>query len=311
MKKIILGLLALSTFGALIPALSAEAKTLEVNHNTSGYHLYVATSATQNMISAKVLPTQQIIAKAKCDGVNPPPICDGEPLQPPRKPTPAPTSNRDYTAAVKFLLNNSSSMQQVIETTWNQAGKGIAAQKIKEILNGRQVSNGVGIYDANVNIGSITSQQVTGGSNPNQINVQIVVRGNDTEFHTTTPTIFGSYADPSFRVGFDLTINLTMSVGQSTTPIKIDDLNVQITHANIHGSNAVGTLVETLGDLFTNGRFSQDITSRINQDISLKGRLAQAIQSAIDRVLPAKVATKIEQLSKIPTKFPVIFRKLP
>jgi hypothetical protein len=102
-----------------------------------------------------------------------------------------------------------------------------------------------------------------------------------------------------------------MSVGQSTTPIKIDDLNVQITHANIHGSNAVGTLVETLADLFTNGRFSQDITSRINQDISLKGRLAQAIQSAIDRVLPAKVATKIEQLPKIPTKFPVIFRRLP
>ncbi|MHC5829732.1 MAG: hypothetical protein ACYT04_80880, partial [Nostoc sp.] len=112
------------------------------------------------------------------------------------------------------MLDHSSLIQQSIEKTWNEAGKGIVAQKIKESLNNRQISDGVNIYNASVDIAGISGQQLTVGSQANQVRLTLVIPGNYTDFHTTTDSIFGSYADPEFGVSFDLTVNITISVDQ-------------------------------------------------------------------------------------------------
>lgn len=112
-----------------------------------------------------------------------------------------------------------------------------------------------------------------------------MIPGNNVEFETTTPTIFGPYADPSFRLGFDLTVNLQISVGQNNF-LEVVELNVQTSNANIHGSNFIGSVIETFGDFVTGGGFSQNITSRVNQNFDVKSNLAQVIRSAINRVLP-------------------------
>ena len=71
--------------------------------------------------------------------------------------------------------------------------------------------------------------------------------------------------------------------------IQVDDVNISINDANIHGSNLSGTLVETFADFFTRGQFSRDIISRINRDYSVKGQLVAYIQSAIGRYVPANI----------------------
>jgi hypothetical protein len=165
---------------------------------------------------------------------------------------------------------------------WDEAGRGIVAEKIRQSINGREFADGVSGYDANVNVGNMaaTWNEIA----PNQLSVEVRLPGNNVEFHTTTPTIFGDYGDPAFRVGFDIIANLAMSVSNSSTPIAINQLNAQVTNASIHGSNAVGTLIETLADFFTGGGFSRSITDSINNDINLRDKVAQAIASVLDRV---------------------------
>lgn len=258
------GTLSFSILPSLVntPAKGFVIKTANINANS-----HAMTPSTPETILA--VPCRE------CEGPR-----DRDPSP---QPTPKSTPNRDYPATVRDLLNNST-LNKIINTMWIQGGKGIVAQQIKDKINGRTFSDDVGAYDANVNLGAIADNQVTAGPGPNQFSVKLVIPGNNVEFKTTTPTFFGSYADPSFRVGFDLTVNLTMSVEQSNSPIKVNEVTVQSSNANIHGSNAVGTIVETLGDLFTNGGFSRDITSGINQNYNAKDQLAKYIQLAIDRV---------------------------
>lgn len=225
----------------------------------------------------------------------------------PGKSTPNSPSTNYYPPAIKFLLNNSSSIEQITTTVWNEGGKGIVEQKIKEALNGRKIREGINVYGANVSLTGISKTQTSPGSNNNQLNIKITIPGNNSEFKTTTPTVLGSYADPSFRVMFDLEENLKISA--SGNHIQVDDVSIRISNANIHGSNAIGTLVETFADLWTNGGFSQDIISRINGDFSAKGTLASFIQSAIDRYVPANVLVNPRILDRYtPRNIPIIVK---
>lgn len=116
--------------------------------------------AMTRSIPMEILEQQpQLIARPYCDGEDPPPICGGG--RPTPEPTPTPIPYRDYSAIALYLLNNYSLIRPIIDTTWNEIGRGIAAQQIKDQINGRQFSDGVSGYNANVNLGAITENQVT------------------------------------------------------------------------------------------------------------------------------------------------------
>jgi hypothetical protein len=235
-------------------------------------------------------------------------VLDREPKSPPT-PTPrrSPQPPQDYPAGIKFLLNNSNLMQQVVTRVWNDGGKGITEQKIKETLNGKEIRKGVNIYKPSVSLGAIGQQRVFGTGN-NQVTISVLIPGNDAEFKATTPTVFGSYADPSFRVGFNLEITLKLS--SSVDRILVDEVNVGIRDANFRGSNAVGTLVESFGDFFTGGGFSRDIVSRINGDFSDKDRLSSLIKSAIGSVVPSNILNRglNDRVIYEKTPFPILQR---
>ncbi len=225
----------------------------------------------------------------------------------PGKSIPNSPSTNYYPPAIKFLLNNPKAIEQITTTVWNGGGKGIVEQKIKEALNGRKIREGVNVYGANVNLAGISQTQISPRANNSQLNIKITMLGNNSEFKTTTPTIFGSYADPSFRVTFDLEENLIISA--SGNQIQVDDVSIRISNARINGSNAIGTLVETFADLWTNGGFSQDIISRINGSYSDKGYLASLLRSAIDRYVPANVLVNPRILERyVPKTIPTIVK---
>jgi hypothetical protein len=173
-------------------------------------------------------------------------------------------------------------------------------------LDGRKIKKGVNIYKPNVSLGEISQQRAFASGN-NQATITITIPGNDAEFKATTPTVFGSYADPSFRVGFNL--EATIKLSTSLDIVQVDDVTIQIKDANFRGSNAVGTLVETAGDFFTGGDFSRDIVSRINGDFSAKDRLSSLIKSAIGGIVPSNILSR-DLTNKIirNTPYPILQR---
>ena len=184
----------------------------------------------------------------------------------------------DYPAKVDHLSRQNGPLQDVFKTMWNEAGRPIVADKVQQAVNGRSFAKGVNGYQAHASMGDIAVSWRTLG--PNHLSVP----GNDCEFHATTPTVLGKFADPAFRVGFGLAVNIDMGVRNAKPPINLNVFDVRTTNASVHGSNAVGTLVETVADFFTKGEFSRNITSQINGDFSLKSQIAQSIGSALDKV---------------------------
>jgi Protein of unknown function (DUF3421) len=193
------------------------------------------------------------------------------------------TTSQNYPAGVKFLLANNDALKKAITTAWNEGGKGIAQQKISEAIGGKKISKGVSIYGQNVNLGDIQSRGVEFNPNTNQVILQVFTTGN-TEFKTTNPTIL---PDPSFRLGFDL--NVTIKISTATNKVNIDDITVGVVGRGFHGTNLVGTVIESVKDFSTNGQFSRDIISKINGNYSVKNQLVGYVKSAIDRYVPANI----------------------
>lgn len=192
----------------------------------------------------------------------------------------------NYPTIVDSILRNQSQLDRTVDRVWNEFGRGTVTEKIKQQLEGRQITRKIKIYDTQVNLTNITSKQVSRIPGTNKIRMQLVLPGNNTYFKTTTPSIFGSYANPSFRVFYDLTLNVTMSVDQSANPIKVDELNIQVSNARYRGANITGTVAKAMGDFFTGGGFSNSIVSRVNQEIDLRAQLANAITPVIQQFRP-------------------------
>lgn len=192
-------------------------------------------------------------------------------------------SGVNYSRIVDSILNNQGKLDRTIDKVWNDFGRGTVTEKIKQQLEGRRFTRKIAIYDTQVNLTNITSKQVSRIPGTNKIRMQLVLPGNNTYFKTTTPSILGSYADPSFRVSYDLTLNVTMSVDQSANPIKVDELNIQVSNGRYRGANITGTVAKAVGDFLTGGGFSNSIVSQINQEIDLRAQLANAIAPAIQQ----------------------------
>lgn len=215
-----------------------------------------------------------VAAAPFCEGEDPPPICSGE-TPPKPKPRPVPAPRQDYPEVASFLLNNSGFLQNVITTVWNTFGRGVAAQKIEDEVD--SISN---VHDVDANLRNIGQFQASTGPGVNQFSMTVSIPGNNVEANYHIPFA----PDPSFRVYFDIIVNLTLTIDRSNVPIKVDVLTIQAVNSRVSGSNIIGTIVKFFGDLFTGGNFSNSITSRVNQDINLKPDLARYIQKAIDEL---------------------------
>lgn len=225
-------------------------------------------------------------AAIDCEKTPDAPICSGEPRPTPRpkpttpttpKPAPAPTN---YPAAIAFILKNSNLIEQTIDTVWNNFGKGVAAQKIKDILTNKRVGPGMRIKDVVVNLRDVAVREVKPGPGANQISVRVVVPNNNEKFDVSVAVL----PDPSFRVFHTITMNLILTIDNSSEPIRVNQINVEITDADVRGANALGSVIKALGDFFTGGDFSRGIESQINRDIPMLKQLGAAIKSAIDRL---------------------------
>ena len=183
-------------------------------------------------------------------------------------------------AGFNFVLpNQGDPFANALDKMWRDAGRGIVAEQIRDSINGHTFQKGVSGKEANVALGDLFSGWRRTG--PTSLAIDLRVPGSNVEFKTTTDTILGSFADPSFRVGFDLALGLICLVQPNRPFLVVNVFNAAISNASVHGSNASGTLVETIGDFLSHGGFSQRITSQINDDKNIKDKLQAGIDNAV------------------------------
>lgn len=218
-------------------------------------------------------------AKIDCDRAPDSPLCSGDPRP---KPKPRPTTpSVPPSPIVKQILARSGQIQQTIDTAWSEFGKGVLSQQIKDELNGKRVGKivkTIHLKDVSVNLRDLSTKQVTAGPGANQITVRLVAPGNNVN---ASASVF-ALPDPSYRVSFDLELDLILTLDNSSNPIRVDTFNARSTNVSVRGSNLVGAITKALGDFFTGGDFSRTITARATQSIS-KEQLAANIRTIADR----------------------------
>jgi len=75
--------------------------------------------------------------------------------------------------------------------------------------------------------------------------LKISVPRNVLFFKTTTPTVFGSYGDPSFSLDYDLSVAVTVDIPSTTAQgLKIGPVNVSMTNVHRDSQNLVGDLIQ-------------------------------------------------------------------
>lgn len=189
----------------------------------------------------------------------------------------------DYSARTSQILTDPAQMQRMFTELWRTDGRQIAADGVTRALNGKELRRGYNIHRVNVNLATPDFRWTASG--PGRIVANILLPGSNAKFLVTTPTVFGSHADPAFRVGFDIAADVTISVANAEPPVRVGDINARISNASVHGANATGTITESVADFFTRGGFSAKITSEINNSPDARQKVAQAIRSALANML--------------------------
>ncbi len=147
-----------------------------------------------------------------------------------------------------------------------------------------KLPSGVTIYEQKSTLSK--NLVVTMTFHPKGITVKAVVKRNVLIFKTTTPTVFGSYADPKFSLTYDLEfvaeILLPSTIGNpqknpldglfgkipNAGPLKVGSARVSMTNVSWDSQNFTGDLVKlanSVRKLFT----GKDFMAKLNRDQSI------------------------------------------
>lgn len=198
------------------------------------------------------------------------------------------------------LLNHNSLLLDAINTAWNEVGKGITSQKLREQLSvGDRFRSGVTLYNVNPNMAGLSELRAIDRGN-NQIGLKAIFRGNTIRFHSTTPSFLGGYADPSFEVKYDLELKLELTVPQLGQSLQFNSLEARVMNAVIEPTNAAAEIGVGLSNIwaFLSGQnLVQEITNTINSTRqNFQGSANQALERLTNQELD-NLFQKAQQLS--------------
>ncbi|WP_106726868.1 hypothetical protein [Pseudaminobacter soli (ex Li et al. 2025)] len=100
----------------------------------------------------------------------------------------------------------------------------------------------------------------------NKVTVRIALPGNRFQFHVTTPSVIGGWADPEFSVDFDLLARTEISIpNRVTSPMGIGKTTITASNIRLNSHNVSGSLllaVQKVHQYFT----GIDLTQQLTQD---------------------------------------------
>ena len=139
-----------------------------------------------------------------------------------------------------------------------------------ELGRGDMIRKGVTLRDINFRMGTVDFK-----STRNQFNYRI--NNNYLYFKSTTPTVFGSYADPAFEVHFDSSLSGAIILPPGGVKPRVDRVIASVPRITIKPRNVTGGVVTTVVAFFqataAGGRMIQEahdkhlnvnLTPRIN-----------------------------------------------
>ncbi len=172
----------------------------------------------------------------------------------------------DLTQGWKAIETGAQKVGNPPQTLAQLATAGVQAAAKAEGVSAYNISEGFnpsGNYSANlIQPGPFQILGITfpGVSEPT-LAISYVVPGNTLNFTTTTNSIFGSYADPSFRVTYDLDINLDVAFSpniNAANPVTVTG-TAQVANAHTTPTNAAASIANF---------FSSSLTSSISNGIN-------------------------------------------
>ncbi|BAU12395.1 hypothetical protein LEP3755_29240 [Leptolyngbya sp. NIES-3755] len=177
---------------------------------------------------------------------------------------------RTATTKPTTFLNSPDLLASAINTAWNEVGKGVTSQKLKEGLH-REFKEGMTLYDIDPNMASLSEMRAIDLGN-NKIGLKLIFRGNTIRAHSTTPDIalgigVGKYADPALEVTYDLELKMVMTVPNLGESLRADELAVKVSNAKVDAKNASGEVIKAIGSLidFLGGPdFKAEVERNIN-----------------------------------------------
>jgi hypothetical protein len=182
-------------------------------------------------------------------------------------------------AGFNFVLPNlGDPLANGLETMWEKVGRAVVSDQIRQSINGHEFQKGWSGHDAEVNLAALSSGWRRTG--PAAMSLDLRLPGSNVKFHTTQPSVLGSFADPEFRVGFDMLMRLDCAARANAPFFTVNVVDASVSHASVHGSNATGTIVETVADFISRGDFTRQVTSRVN-NTNLKSQMQNGINNAL------------------------------
>lgn len=103
----------------------------------------------------------------------------------------------------------------------------------------------------------------------NRISVRMALPRNLFLFHVTTPTFFGSWADPEFSIDWDMEARLDIELPQSPkAPLRVNRAALTVSNIKLDSQNVTGDVAKAIANVYS--YFSgQDVTAQFTQDRTL------------------------------------------
>jgi hypothetical protein len=174
-----------------------------------------------------------------------------------------------------------------LRNTWNTAWSQNQPRLCPELWSRVQQSvsaHGQNIYDTECNIpaiGDFYARMVN-----QTLEIKYVVNGNNVAFTSTQPTPLGSWADPRFRVSFDIEIDASIVFPRTFTasdpqlgPIRVDSARAFVRNADVEPDNLVADVLSWVDSLIsfvfggrTQFQTAQDMIDQQVLDVAARAR---------------------------------------
>lgn len=188
----------------------------------------------------------------------------------------------DYPGKADYLARAGAPMRDMLQLMWRDGGRALVAEQVRQAADGLPFAQGVNSYDAQASIGEVLPEVRRKGNT--RFAIELNVPGNHVKFRATAPALFGSPADPAFRVCFGILVKFDMEVRRARPPVDIAIMNARTHSANVFGAQAPGALAGRVAEYFAGDAFSLAVTRRIGVDARLRSRMAKSVASALDKV---------------------------
>jgi hypothetical protein len=192
----------------------------------------------------------------------------------------APVIRQNYPAGFLYLAEYN--YYKATDMIWNEGARVPVKQKIREAISGKQLPEGVRIYGEVITLEPYKLVEFSFSGNMGMIGVDVPV---GIQFKTNNRSVFGTYADSTFRTKFNLQMMLVCHI--KGDKIIVNDITTKMNFNSIDSNERNASTISSV-DRFLKGQFQQDVESR-NRTVAVKNQWAGYISSAIERLVPANI----------------------